>query len=279
MNRYPPQIVMPNIQPHAQPHAGGRQQRNQRALVGFGNVSGVSKFVPPSYDGVAPEELPCPETPSPRSHASEDDNNQQDVELHQNAQQVQPHKQLEQQPQKQRREVKPTPSGAAADGIVGKHPDGRTFAPGTFVEYRSRTMADRWILAKVDIFDEKNKVYKLDVQPKAPMERVRLRANQNPKGEGEHYPAQGGRSGHESQQQNAIAASHPPHGMTLNHENALPEQSPLHEVQDPFMEELQQLTKEELQLRCREYASENAMLKEELARQQARVRELEQGRS
>ncbi len=31
------------------------------------------------------------------------------------------------------------------------------YPSGTFVEYRSRTMANRWILAKVENFDEKNR--------------------------------------------------------------------------------------------------------------------------
>jgi len=49
------------------------------------------------------------------------------------------------------------------------------FPAGTFVEYRSRTMHDQWISAKVLDFDERTKTYKLDVQPRAQVERVRLR--------------------------------------------------------------------------------------------------------
>ena len=36
-------------------------------------------------------------------------------------------------------------------------------------------MHDRWILAKVESYEPKGNFYKLDVQPKAPVARVRLR--------------------------------------------------------------------------------------------------------
>ncbi|CAE8656746.1 unnamed protein product, partial [Polarella glacialis] len=48
------------------------------------------------------------------------------------------------------------------------------FAPGSFVEYKSRS-SGQWILAKVESHDSANQSYRLDVQPHAHADRVRSR--------------------------------------------------------------------------------------------------------
>lgn len=189
-----------------------RSSNNTKALVGFGHVP---KFVPPTYDNVDPNQLPCPETPSPRGSlcSSEDDyaNNN-------NFQQT-----------------RAQPAATRAGG------NGKPFPPGSFVEYRSRTMQDRWILAKVEAFDDRNQVYKLDVQPKAPMDRVRLR------------------------QSNAKSESRP-------QESSQPQPNRLHEVVDPFAEAgVDELKQENAQLK-----QKVADLERQLAAEKAEKQQLEQ---
>lgn len=65
------------------------------------------------------------------------------------------------------------PAPSPAPGQAASHD--APYPAGTFVEYKSRTMKDQWILAKVLDFDEKARTYKLDVQPRAAIDRVRLR--------------------------------------------------------------------------------------------------------
>lgn len=48
------------------------------------------------------------------------------------------------------------------------------FAPGSFVEYKSRS-SGAWILAKVEDWNESSQTYRLDVQPHAHVDRVRPR--------------------------------------------------------------------------------------------------------
>lgn len=53
------------------------------------------------------------------------------------------------------------------------------FAPGTFVEYKSRSTG-QWVRGKVESFDAANQTYRLDVQPHAQADRVRARRSSLP---------------------------------------------------------------------------------------------------
>jgi len=52
------------------------------------------------------------------------------------------------------------------------------FAPGSFVEYKSRS-SGAWILAKVEDWNESSQTYRLDVQPHAHVDRVRPRNSEH----------------------------------------------------------------------------------------------------
>ncbi|CAD7936125.1 unnamed protein product [Amoebophrya sp. A25] len=231
-----------------------RQQRPARALVGFSGSA--PKFIPPSYDNIDPSDLPCPDTPSPRSeqeNASEhDEPSRQHPAGTVNYETMAPMKAnttgsrahaSRHTPSQQTRGAVDT---AAPITYTGGHP----YPPGAFVEYRSRTMHDRWILAKVESYDEKNGVYRLDVQPKAPRDRVRLRGGQQP-----------------PQQTTPSEAVQP---------GAEPEPNPLHQVDDPIGEELRQASADELRQKCRELMMENEKLRSELAEEKRKRKTIEQ---
>lgn len=227
-----------------QANRGQQNQRssNQKALVGFGHVP---KFVPPTYDNVDPSSLPCPDTPSPRnSLISEDEGDYQNANDPNNFNAT--------------NSALPNNAGAAQPVIAAARAIGvdlasKPFPPGSFVEYRSRTMQDRWILAKVEAFDEKNQVYKLDVQPKAPMDRVRLRQN------GNSVPRE------QSAQVAAVSPARAGDAVQQNRSGLL------HDVVDPFADDgmtMEQVKQENLQLKQKVADLERQLEVEKSQRQQ-----------
>lgn len=272
---------------YQQPILPQPQKKHAKALVGFGQVP---KFIPPAYDGVNPSDLPCPETPSPRgSLVSNDDNKDNPGVVPGNGNNNTTNwKQAARGGEEQNRASRRAPSGAsganstnaaaavaAASTSAGNNNGGSSnmnnnqnngsnnndikppFPPGSFVEYRSRTMQDRWILAKVEAFDERNRVYKLDVQPKAPWDRVRLRqqtrtAAQEPEPADKPQRAES-RQNYQERQSYTEAGG--------NNNNVEPRVT---EQQHPLLQDLHLLTTEQLQKRVVELVSENTSLRRQL---------------
>ncbi|CAD7965564.1 unnamed protein product [Amoebophrya sp. A120] len=268
-----PGVMMPQIGA-AVPR---QHQKQQRALVGFQNVS---KFVPPSYEGVQPDQLPCPDTPSPRSNGSPEEEDAEQLHDNQNNYTKASEKLMDQKPPQHAYS-----GGSRAHGSrQGREPEQdhynqhpkiingqEVFPPGTFVEYRSRTMQNRWILAKVESFDDKNRVYRLDVQPKAPMDRVRLRENKDETG-----VVQQRHSDH------AAGGIVPQHGGDQQAGNVQPEVSPLHEPLDPVGDDNRAMSHDQLLQKCRDLEltnakimEENRELKSQLDKEKSRSRALE----
>mmetsp|Transcript_116042 Transcript_116042/g.369194 ORF Transcript_116042/g.369194 Transcript_116042/m.369194 type:complete len:194 (-) Transcript_116042:222-803(-) len=66
--------------------------------------------------------------------------------------------------------------GEARSAAAELDPGTGRYVIGSLVEYKSRSSGN-WILSKVEGFDERTKVYRLDVQQNAKPERIRLRTD------------------------------------------------------------------------------------------------------
>eukprot|EP00930_Biecheleria_cincta_P096718 TRINITY_DN88525_c0_g1_i1.p1 TRINITY_DN88525_c0_g1~~TRINITY_DN88525_c0_g1_i1.p1 ORF type:complete len:286 (+),score=75.02 TRINITY_DN88525_c0_g1_i1:56-913(+) len=93
------------------------------------------------------------------------------------------------------------------------------FAPGTFVEYKSRSTG-QWVVGKVESFDVANQTYRLDVQPHAQADRVRARRSPLPAAAEDDYASDVAR---------VVQRSH----------------SPLHAREPPMQQQLQQQSLQE----------------------------------
>mmetsp|Transcript_67099 Transcript_67099/g.216850 ORF Transcript_67099/g.216850 Transcript_67099/m.216850 type:complete len:186 (-) Transcript_67099:133-690(-) len=78
--------------------------------------------------------------------------------------------------------------GEARSAAAELDPGTGRYVIGSLVEYRSRSSGN-WILSKVEGFDERTKVYRLDVQQNAKPDRIRLRTDSGvPAGESAGQP-------------------------------------------------------------------------------------------
>lgn len=116
------------------------QQQQQASQLQY-----LPRFRPPSFEGENGV-LPTPESPGSTPRNSENGEGEFEIQT--------------------------TPAADAVVELLGP------YAIGSIVEYRSRS-SGQWILAKVEGFDEANQTYRLDVQPHANPERVRLRCGGN----------------------------------------------------------------------------------------------------